>query len=112
MNRTSSPLKGAATGNLENRSTLYYNDVLLISFSTSSGYEIAKSTVNDLNFVSGKSHTVKSNVTVKVTSKLMGVVYIDNGTTIEKYLVYVDNGSGWDKYIPYVDDGSSWHICS
>ena len=112
VNRTSSPLKGASTGNLVTGSTIYYNDVLLISFSVNSGYEIAKSTVNDLDFVSGNKHTVKNNVTIKVASKLMGVVYIDNGTTIEKYLVYVDNGSSWDQYVPYVDDGSSWHICS
>lgn len=112
VNRTSSPLKGAATGNLATGSTIYYSDVLLISFSANSGYEIATSTVNDSNFVSGDSHTVKSNVTVVVISKSMGVVYIDNGTTIEKYLVYVDNGSSWDQYIPYVDDGSGWFICS
>lgn len=112
VNRTSSPLKGASTGNLATGSTIYYNDVLLISFSANSGYEIAKSTVNDLDFVSGDSHTVNNNVIVVVISKSMGVVYIDNGTTIEKYLVYVDNGSSWDQYVPYVDDGSSWHICS
>lgn len=112
VNRTSSPLKGAATGNLATGSKIYYSDVLLISFSANSGYEIATSTVNDSDFVSGDSHTVYSNVTVIVISKSMGVVYIDNGTTIEKYLVYVDNGSSWDQYIPYVDDGSGWHICS
>ena len=91
VNRTSSPLKGAATGNLENNSTIYYNDVLLISFSVNSGYEIAKSTVNDLDFVSGNKHTVRNNVTVKVTSKLMGVVYIDNGTTYDD-LLYANRG--------------------
>lgn len=40
-----------------------------------------------------------------------GLVYIDNGSTLEAYSVYIDNGSSWDLYIPYIDNGSSWDIC-
>jgi hypothetical protein len=41
-----------------------------------------------------------------------GIVYIDNGSSLEMYLVYIDNGSSWDLYIPYIDNGSSWDICT
>lgn len=37
-----------------------------------------------------------------------GYIYIDNGSSFDKYEVYIDNGSSWDKYIPYIDNGSSW----
>lgn len=37
-----------------------------------------------------------------------GIIYIDNGTSLVKYLVYIDNGSSWDIYLPYVDNGTSW----
>lgn len=47
-------------------------------------------------------------ITLYAEWELSGVVYIDNGTTLEQYLVYIDNGSSWDLYLAYVDNGSSW----
>ena len=44
--------------------------------------------------------------------KLSGVVYIDNGNELEKYLVYIDNGNSWDLYLPYIDNGNSWDVIS
>lgn len=44
--------------------------------------------------------------------EISGVVYIDNGTTLEPYLAYIDNGSSWELYLTYVDDGTSWNIIS
>ena len=41
-----------------------------------------------------------------------GLVYIDNGTTVEAYLVYIDNGTSWEQYIPYIDNGSGWDMCN
>ena len=51
-------------------------------------------------------------VTLYAVWEISGVVYIDNGTTLEPYHVYIDNGSGWDLYIPYIDNGSSWDVIS
>ena len=44
--------------------------------------------------------------------EISGVVYIDNGTTLEPYLAYIDNGTSWDLYLVYVDNGTDWNIIS
>ena len=44
--------------------------------------------------------------------EISGVVYVDNGTSLEPYLVYIDNGTSWDLYIAYIDNGTSWDIVS
>jgi hypothetical protein len=44
--------------------------------------------------------------------KLSGVIYIDNGVTLEPYLTYIDNGTSWDLYLAYVDNGTEWNIIS
>ena len=51
-------------------------------------------------------------VTLYAVWEISGVVYIDNGTTLEPYLAYIDNGSSWDLYIAYVDNGTSWDTIS
>lgn len=51
-------------------------------------------------------------VTLYAVWEISGVVYIDNGSSLEPYLVYIDNGSSWDLYLPYVDDGGDWNIIS
>lgn len=40
-----------------------------------------------------------------------GLVYIDNGATIDAYQVYIDNGTSWDLCIPYIDNGTGWDQC-
>ena len=52
--------------------------------------------------------TGDSTVTLYAVWEISGVVYIDNGTTLEPYLVYIDNGSEWELYLAYVDDGTDW----
>lgn len=108
VNRTSSPLGGASTGNLASGATIYPSDVLKITFTPTEGYEIETHTVNGSTFTSGNSHTVTANVTVKATAKVMGIVYINN----EPYLIYIGNGTSWDQCVPYVGNGSSWDMCS
>lgn len=112
VNRTSSPKKGASTGNLSSGATIYYSDVLKITFTASTGYEIATHTVNGSSFTSGSSHTVTANVSVVATAAVLGLVYIDNGSTFDAYMIFIDNGSAWEQYIPYIDNGSSWDICN
>ena len=51
-------------------------------------------------------------VNIYVQWKPSGVVYIDNGATLEPYLPYIDNGTSWELYLAYVDDGTTWHIIS
>ena len=57
------------------------------------------------------NETAKS-FTLYATWEISGVVYIDNGTTLEPYLVYIDNGTDWDLYLAYVDNGTEWVIIS
>lgn len=108
VNRTSSPKQGAGTGTLSNGATIYYDDVLKITFASTPEYEILVRTVNGSAFTSGGSHTVTGAVAVATTTRILGIIYIDNGTTFEKYMVFVDNGTSWDQYIPYIDNGTGW----
>ncbi len=63
---------------------------------------------------SGKtgSYTPTKTETLYAVWKALGLVYIDNGSSIESYQIYIDNGSGWDLYAPHVDNGSGWNLCS
>lgn len=110
VTRTSSNTS-ASIGTITDGATIYYGDVLVITFDATSGYKLETKTVNGVDFTSGGSHTVTANVTVIAIAKSSGVVYIDNGTTIEKYQVYIDNGSSWEQYVPYIDDGTAWNMC-
>ena len=112
VNRSSSPIGGASTGNISSGTSIYPKDVLKISFAVSEGYELVAHTVNGSSFTSGSSHTVSGNVSVTTTTKLLGLIRIDNGSGFDMYLIYIDNGTGWDMYIPYVDNGSGWDLCS
>lgn len=102
--RTSSPIGGGASETLLSGATIYYNDELVITYSTSVGYELEDHTLNGVDFESGDTHTVAGNVTVVVTATATGFVYIAN----VPYLVYVDNGSSWDRLLSRIDNGSSW----
>lgn len=51
-------------------------------------------------------------ITLYAVWEISGVIYIDNGTTLEPYLAYIDNGSSWDLYIAYVDNGTDWDTVS
>lgn len=50
--------------------------------------------------------------TLKLTDIPRGFVWIDNGSSFERYQCYIDNGFSWDLYIPYIDNGSSWDMYS
>ncbi len=66
VNRTSSPW--AATGGLSSGATVYDGDVLTISFSVSTGYNLSTHTVNGSSFTNGGTHTVSGNVTIVATA--------------------------------------------
>lgn len=108
VSRQSSPW--AATGNLSSGSTVYDGDVLKITFSANAGYEINTATLNGGAITSPKQHTVTGAVTIVITAKVMGALYIDNGSSMDMYLIFLDNGTEWEQLIPQVDNGSGWDV--
>ncbi len=58
------------------------------------------------------SYTPTGNVTLYAIWGAKGLIYIDNGSSIDAYQVYIDNGTSWDLYAPYIDSGSAWSLCS
>lgn len=112
VNRTSSPLQGASTGNISNGATIYYNDVLKVTTSADIIHEILTQMLNGSSFVSGASHTVTNNVSIETTTRILGIAHISDGTKLETYLIYIYDENGWSQYIPYIDNGTSWDICN
>jgi len=68
VNRTSSPNQHASIGNLASGSTIYYGDVLQISATANSGYNLSSFTVNGNTFTSNNTVAVSSNVTISTTA--------------------------------------------
>ena len=68
VSRTSSPNQGAFTGSLSIGDTIYYGDVLTITFGASTGYDLVDHTVNGSSFTSGGTHTVSDNVFIVTTA--------------------------------------------
>ena len=66
------------------------------------------STATTAAYAPGASYTPNGNVTLYAVWKADGLVYIDNGTSVEAYQVFIDNGSGWDQYAPHIDNGSAF----
>lgn len=102
--RLSSPIGGGSVGQIFNGATLYYNDVILVSYSLGVGYQLDEHTINGTDFDSGDSYTVTSNTAVVVQASASGFIYIHN----EPYLVYVGNGSSYDRYLTQIGNGSSY----
>ena len=53
---------------LSHGAVIYYGDVLTISFSVSTGYNLSTHTVNGSSFTSGGTHTVSGNVSIVATA--------------------------------------------
>lgn len=106
VNRTSSPLKGAATGDLADGDTIYYNDVIKVLVEPNSGYEVDTATLNGGEIL--ESHTVTADVVILASGKVLGAVYIKG----VMYLVYVFHNSEWCQYAPNVRIDAEWHLCS
>lgn len=115
VNRTSSPLKNAATGAVSNGATIYYSDVLNIALSSLTGFEFTSHTVNDSDFTKGNK-TVTSNVTIIALTKQMGLVYIEDSEGNSRYQVYINEGTedspNYQLYVPYVMTEKGWNLCS
>lgn len=58
------------------------------------------------------SYTPTGAVTLYAIWAAKGLIYIDNGSSMDAYQVYIDNGTSWELYAPHIDNGSSWDLCS
>lgn len=58
------------------------------------------------------SEDIINTYTMYALWEISGVVYIDNGATLEPYLTYIDNGTSWDLYLAYIDNGTNWDVVS
>ena len=107
--RSASPIGGGDSGLLSNGATLYYNDVVTVSYSVSQGYQLETATVNgaDISAEGRKTVTVTGNLVVVITVDLGAIVYIGNeayqafignGTNYAQYEAFFGNGSGYDPY--------------
>lgn len=95
-------------------------DYLIINIEAADGYTIEHSEINGLEWDESAEQWCfnpdllddpVSDAWIWATAKAMGLIYIDNGTTLEPYQVYIDNGTGWEQHIPHIDNGSSWDMC-
>lgn len=115
VKKISSPLASKDVNTIwtSGSATVYYNDVLQITFATTSPeYKLDTYIVNGSTFISGNTHTVTDNVSIATTTIKQGLVYLGNGSSFDPYLIYIGNGSDWDLYIPYIGNDSDWDICS
>ena len=110
VKRTSSPYGGATSTFLNNGATIYYGDVLEITYTENPGYEVDVHTIDGVAFTSPATITVTDDVSVVVSMKNAGVVWIWDGSSWEKYIPMIWNGSSWERYIPMVYTGSNWEI--
>lgn len=108
VERTSSPLQGAAKGKLSGGNTVYYGDVLKFTYSVDTGYKVTNATVNGIPFTSGKTTDVKSNIAVVVSTDVLAVVHISNGGEFGLYLVEIVSGGSASLYQPHIVNGGVW----
>lgn len=114
VHRDSSPIGGGSIANLSNNATLYVDDQLTITYEIAAGYTQDVATINGADFTSPKTiSAVQGNVSVVVTVKLGGTVWIYDGSPDNDgwglYQAYIYDGgaenNGWSLYQPYIYDG-------
>lgn len=104
--RTASPIGGAASGLLSNGDTVYYNDVIKVSWAISGGYQAETLQINgeDVSLLTEKTITVTERPVVILVVELGAMVYIAN----DMYQAFINDGTGWSQYQAYIGNGSSW----
>ena len=82
VNRTSSPLAAASTGNLSSGSTIYYGDTLSISYGASTGYSLTSSGITSAT-VTGNIGTSQIYASASPNNYTYSVYYCStNGTNL------------------------------
>lgn len=89
--------------------TVYYGDVLNITFGSAAGYKAA-ATLNGSPITSGINHAVTGDVSIAVTAEAQGLVYIDNGSEFEAAQIFIDNGAEWEQHMPFIDNGTEFEL--
>lgn len=104
--RTASPIGGAASGLLANGDTLYYGDVVKVSWALSGGYQAETLEIDgvDVSAQTEQTVTVTHALSVILVVELGAMVYINN----EMYQVFINDGTGWSQYQAFIGNGSSW----
>lgn len=104
--RTASPIGGAASGLLADGDTVYYNDVIKVSWAISGGYQAETFQINgeDARLLTEKTITVTEQPVIFLVVKLGAMVYIGN----DMYQAFINDGTGWSQYQAYIGNGSSW----
>ena len=115
VNRSSSPIGGGSIGLLSSGATLYYNDVIKVSYEKNAGYNLTAATVNgttipvkSTNIGETANITVTANQVVVVTVEQGAVMYIGNGTSFDQYQIFIGDGTNWNQYQAYIGDGTNW----
>lgn len=108
VNRTSSPLKGEAAGELADGSVIYYNDVLEIVVVIPGGYSVEQQTINGSAFASGDSHTVTADVIIVVVTESSGTANIGGAL----YQIGIAKDGVINLYVAGVAKDGAFHILS
>lgn len=69
-------------------------------------------TVSGLNKSGSTRWTISDIKEIALITIARGIVYIDDGTSIDAYQCCIDNGSGFDLFTPFVDNGSVLEMCN
>ena len=87
---------------LNNGATIYYGDVLAISITAATGYQIeTRSPLND-------SVTVSSNLTVSATTSPMATIHRRTSGAWNLYLIYVRRSGAWFLHQANIRKNGSW----
>lgn len=82
VNRTSSPYQGASTGSLNSGATVYYGDVLSVTYAASTGYTLGSTGSTSIT-VSGNVTSSEIYATATANSYTYNIVYVSsNGTSL------------------------------
>ena len=120
VSRTGSPNQGAFTGGLSHGAVIYYGDMLTISFSVGTGYDLTAHTVNGISFESGNTLTVSAAVSVSAsaTPKSYTLTISSDGhaeVTVKRGSTALNSGdsiSHFDVLTVTVSPKSGWKLSS
>ena len=80
--------QGGSTGPLSYDATIYYDDVLIISFASDAEYNLSNCTVNGTTFTSGNTYKVSGNFTIASRATVKSYTLYINPDAYAEILVY------------------------
>lgn len=93
---------------------LPYGYIATISISIADGYELVVLTVNGTSYAGNDatSISITGDITIDVSARESGVVYIRDDMGISRYQVYIYTSDGWSLYKPMLYTSSGWGVCN